>query len=91
MYPNRYWSAALIELAGRYVQLASAEGLDRIALAYGWLAGHPEVRSVLSGPGSMAHWEAALEGCATVLAPALRKQIDDLHRAFLGTDASYTR
>ena len=91
MYPNRYWSAALIELAGRYADLARSEGIDRTALAYAWLAGHSEVRSVLCGPGSMDHWEAALTGCALELPSELRNRIDQIHRAFLGTDASYAR
>ena len=46
---------------------------------------------MLSGPGTVAHLDAAIDGCARVLDPDLRGKIDALYRAHVGTDASYAR
>jgi aryl-alcohol dehydrogenase-like predicted oxidoreductase len=91
MYGKRYWNAALFELASKYRALATEHGLDLIALAYAFAATRPGVDSVLAGPATVAHLDAAIDGCAAALSAELRAKIDDVHRAHLGTDASYAR
>jgi aryl-alcohol dehydrogenase-like predicted oxidoreductase len=91
MYAKRYWNASLFTLVAQYEKLAAANGLDIVTLAYAWVAGRAGVDTVLSGPGSLAHLDAAIDGCAKELSPELRTQIDDIHRAYLGTDAKYAR
>ena len=49
------------------------------------------VDSILVGPASIEHLDAALDGCTKVLSPEVRARIDGVHRAYLGTDACYVR
>ncbi len=91
IYPERYWTQPLFELAGRLGEVGKSEGIDLITLAYAWLAGRPGVDSVLAGPGSVAHLDAAIAGCAFELSPSLRSKIDDVHLSFVGTNARYAR
>ncbi|HZH02436.1 MAG TPA: aldo/keto reductase, partial [Myxococcaceae bacterium] len=91
MYPKRYWTDALIELTSQYRALAAAEGMDGVTLAYAWVAGRKGVDSILVGPGSVAHLDAALQACAVELSPKVRSRVDAIHHAFLGTDATYAR
>lgn len=91
MYGKRYWNAALFDLAAKFGALAAEHGLELITLSYAFAAGRPGVDSVLAGPGTVPHLDAAIDGCAATLAPELRAKIDDVHRAYLGTDASYAR
>lgn len=91
IYRKRYWTDALFELARRIREAGEAEGVAPVTLAYAWLAGRPGVGSIIAGPASVAHLDAAIDGCGTDLSPALRTKIDDIHGAFAGTDASYAR
>jgi aryl-alcohol dehydrogenase-like predicted oxidoreductase len=91
MYQGRYWSDRFFDLVEAYRAIATEEGLSLIDLAYAWLAGQPHVDSILVGPASVEHLDAALDGCAKTVSPAARARIDDVHRTHLGTDASYVR
>jgi len=91
IYRKRYWTDALFSLAQKMREAAQAEGLSPVTLAYAWLAGRQGVDSVIAGPASIAHLDAAIDGCGTDLSPALRATVDEVHRAFAGTDASYAR
>jgi aryl-alcohol dehydrogenase-like predicted oxidoreductase len=88
-YQRRYWSERLLELTSRYAALAPEIGL--LALSYAWLAQRPWVDSILVGPATVAHLDAAIDGVACTLPGALMKQIDETHYSHLGTDASYAR
>ena len=88
LYKKRYWTAALQALADRYRDVLK---MDLVTLAYAWVAGRPGVDSVLSGPGTLAHLDAAIEACAVELPAEVRAKADALHRDFVGTDASYAR
>jgi aryl-alcohol dehydrogenase-like predicted oxidoreductase len=90
-YQRRYWSERLLAQAARLAALAQTEGLGLLELAYAWLAQREGVDSILAGPGSVAHLEAALAALQRPLSPALLARVDDAHRDFLGTDASYAR
>ena len=71
--------------------VAQYEGMELVTLAYAWLAGRPGVDSVLVGPGSVAHLDAALDAWSRPLSPEALARIDELHQAFLGTDTRYAR
>jgi aryl-alcohol dehydrogenase-like predicted oxidoreductase len=91
MYQGRYWSDRFFDLVEAHRAVASDEGMSLIDLSYAWLAGIAHVDSVLVGPASIAHLDAALDGCQRTLSPEVRARIDGIHRAYLGTDASYVR
>ena len=91
MYQGRYWSERFFDLVEDYRAVARDEGLDLVELSYAWLAGQPHVSSILVGPASIEHLDAALDGCQKSLSAEARKRIDAIHRAAQGTDASYVR
>ncbi|ATB34067.1 aldo/keto reductase [Melittangium boletus DSM 14713] len=91
LYQGRYWSERLLDMAGRLRGVAESAGLTLVELAYGWLAGRPGVDSVLAGPGSVEHLDAALEGCARPLPAEVAARVDEAWRDWQGTDASYVR
>ncbi len=91
LYQRRYGSPRLLELAQALAAIASGAGLSLAALAYGWLRGQAGVDTVLVGPASLAHLEAALAAWTGDLPDAVRAQVDAAWKAFVGTDASYAR
>src|SRR5439155_20088337 len=56
-----------------------------------WVAARPGVDSILLGPGSVEHLDAAIDAVARPLPKEVIDRADELHRAFQGTDASYAR
>jgi aryl-alcohol dehydrogenase-like predicted oxidoreductase len=91
IYAKRYWTQPMLDLAAKYRALATEHGLELVTLAYAWVATRPGVDSIICGPGTLAHLDAAIDACARTLPDALRAQVDELHRAHLGTDAIYAR
>lgn len=90
-YLDRYWSSRVLQFAQDVRALAQRHGVTPLDVAYGWLMRHPAVDSILLGPASVAHLDAALESCARALPDALWKDLAALQRAFDGTDATYAR
>ena len=91
LYQRRYFSERLLALAGELATVAREAGLSLLELAYAWLASRPGVDSLVLGPGSVEHLDAALEACARRLPEDVLRRVDDVHREYLGTDASYAR
>jgi aryl-alcohol dehydrogenase-like predicted oxidoreductase len=91
MYQQRYLSDRFFELVEAYSGLAREAGVTPVQLAYGWLAARPGVDSVLLGPADVSQLDAGIDACAKPLAADLCARIDDIHRAFSGTDATYAR
>jgi aryl-alcohol dehydrogenase-like predicted oxidoreductase len=91
LYEGRYWSDRFFDLVDAYGAVARDEGMSLVDLSYAWLAGQPHVDSILVGPGTMEHLDAALDGCAKVVSPDARARIDAIHREHLGTESSYVR
>lgn len=91
LYQKRYWTAPFFSRVEAYGEVARAEGMSLVDLAYAFLAGHPHVDSILVGPGSVEHLDAAFDGCAKVISPEGRARIDELHVMFQGTNSSYAR
>jgi aryl-alcohol dehydrogenase-like predicted oxidoreductase len=90
-YRSRYWTERFLTFAGAVQALAIEAGLTMPDLAYGWLAQHPAVDSVIAGPGTVAHLDAAIDGCTRVLSHEVISRLRELQRTFDGTDASYAR
>lgn len=91
LYLRRYWSDPLFELTAKFRALAEEHGLELVTLAYAWLARRAGVDSILVGPGTVEHLTAALAAVEVKLPAEVIKAVDDIHQAFLGTDAKYMR
>lgn len=91
LYRERYWSDRFFDLVDEYRAVASEEGMSLVELSYAWLAGRAGLDSILVGPASVEQLDAAVEACAKSVSPEARAKIDAIHKAFLGTDASYAR
>jgi aryl-alcohol dehydrogenase-like predicted oxidoreductase len=91
LYQKRYWNDRMLELVADYRALAAEHGRTMVEFAYGWLAHTPGVDSILVGPGSVDHLDAALDAVAKPGSPELREKARALHEAFTGTDACYAR
>lgn len=91
LYQRRYWSDAFFAATGELRGVAEAAGLSLVDLAYAWLARRPGVDSILVGPGSVAHLDAALEARERVLDRETLAAIERVHLALAGTDAKYAR
>jgi aryl-alcohol dehydrogenase-like predicted oxidoreductase len=91
LYRKRYWSPRLFGLVDSYRAVAQREGMSLVELSYAWVAGQKGVDSILIGPGAIEHLDAAVAGTKRELSAVTRRDIDDIHLAYLGTDASYSR
>ena len=92
MYERRYWSDRMFELLRALGDVAKEEGVSLVDLAYAWVAGRrgrrldpPRARraSSSSTPESTA--------ARRTLSAVARTKVDDIYRAFQGTDATYAR
>lgn len=90
MYQRRYATPGMAARADAYAKLAAEAGKSLLELAYGFVAGHAGVDSILVGPASLEHLEAALAACVP-LDPELRAKVDSLAVELDGTDARYAR
>lgn len=91
MYQRRYWSERFLELATAFGDVARKNEMTPSQLAYAWLASRPGVDSVLLGPASVEQLTEALDALKLPVSAGTKDEIDSLHRAFQGTDASYAR
>lgn len=91
LYQRRYWTERFFELASAHREVAERHGMTLVELAYAYVAGTPGVDSILVGPGSIEHLDAAIDACAKVLPAEARQRVDELYRDFQGTDARYAR
>jgi aryl-alcohol dehydrogenase-like predicted oxidoreductase len=91
MYQRRYFSERMLELAVSYEKVAAKASMTLVELAYAWVAAQPGVDSILVGPGSIEHLDAAVDGCQKSITPEIAKAVDGVNREYLGTDATYAR
>ena len=91
MYKGRYWSDRFFDLVDAYQRVAEAESMSLVELSYAWLAAQPHVDSILVGPATTSHLDAALDACNKAVSPEARARIDEISVAHLGTDARYVR
>jgi aryl-alcohol dehydrogenase-like predicted oxidoreductase len=90
-YRSRYLSGRLFAFAKAWGEIAAREGRTPADAAHAWVAAQPGVDSILVGPGSVAHLDAALDAVAKPLSPEALGAIAELQRDFDGTDARYAR
>lgn len=90
-YRNRYWTDRLMVFAEACRSLAAEFDRTGLELAYGWLAQRVGVDSILMGPATPAHVDAAVDAVARPLVTELIVGLDKLQREFDGTDAAYAR
>ena len=91
LYQRRYWSPRIFDLVEQYRALSAAEGMSLLDFSYAWLATAPEVDSILVGPATMEHLDAALDACQRTVSPEARAKAAEIQKAYAGTDASYAR
>ena len=91
MYRKRYLSDRFFELARAYAALAEGAGLTSEQLAYAWTAQRPGVDSILLGPATLEQLDAGIEGCALELPAGVAAKVEELHRAYVGTEHVYAR
>lgn len=91
MYKGRYWSDRFFDLVDAHRAIADSEGMSLVDLSYAWLAAAPHVDSILVGPASVGHLDAALDACKKTISPEARARIDEIQIAYQGTDARYVR
>ncbi len=91
LYLGRYWHAASFERVEALARVAEGAGLSLVELAYAWLADRPGVGSILVGPGSVAHLEAACAAVGRRVPDDAKAEIDALHVGWMGTESSYAR
>jgi aryl-alcohol dehydrogenase-like predicted oxidoreductase len=90
-YQKRYWTERMFDVTAALTQAAHAHGRTLLELAYAWLASRPGVDSILVGPATIAHLDAALAAIERPAPPELLARADEIHADFTGTDASYAR
>lgn len=91
MYRRRYWRDALFDAVEEVRAVADAEGMSLVDLAYAFTMRHPGVDSVLVGPGSLEHLDAALAARDREISPDGLARLTAIHHELVGTDASYAR
>jgi aryl-alcohol dehydrogenase-like predicted oxidoreductase len=91
LYLGRYFSDRYFDLVARFDLFAAEHGMTLIELAYRFCAATDFVDSILVGPASVEHLDAALDALQKPLPPELLTEIDAIHAAFQGTNAKYAR
>ncbi|MFO0586840.1 MAG: aldo/keto reductase [Polyangiaceae bacterium] len=91
LYLGRYWNERQLALVADYRELAEKYGMTILDFAYAWLAGSPVVDSILVGPATVLHLDAALDGIEKTLPAEARAEVDGLHKAAQGTETTYAR
>jgi aryl-alcohol dehydrogenase-like predicted oxidoreductase len=91
MYSRRYWTRTMFERIDELRPIAQAEGLTMVQLAYAWVAARGDVDSILVGPATVEHLDDALDAVSRPLSKDALARIDDLGKAWSGTDTNYVR
>jgi len=91
LYLGRYWKEAMFARVRDLDAVAKHADMDLVTLAYAWLAGRSGIDSILVGPGTLDHLDAAIRGASAALTPELRAAIDALHVSWQGTETTYVR
>ncbi len=90
-YQRRYWTDRMFDASSTLAAAAAAHERTLLELAYAWLAARPGVDSILVGPASVAHLDAAIAAVERPAPPELLARADEIHAELSGTDASYAR
>lgn len=90
-YQRRYWTEPMFGAVEEMRGIAREAGLSLATLAYAWAKDRPGVDSVIAGPASVAHLDAAFDAMEVSLAPEVRAKVDAVYPRLVGTDTSYAR
>jgi aryl-alcohol dehydrogenase-like predicted oxidoreductase len=91
LYQRRYWSRAMFDRVDALRPIADRAGVSLVTLAYAWIAAKSDVDSILVGPATVAQLDDALDAISVTLPSEILAAIDELARAWSGTDTSYVR
>jgi aryl-alcohol dehydrogenase-like predicted oxidoreductase len=91
MYQKRYWSDRVFSEVDAYQRIAERARIPLTELSYAWLRTRPGVDSIIMGPATVDHLEAALDAQSRVLDAETCDAVDAVYREFQGTDARYAR
>lgn len=91
MYRRRYWTREMFDRVEQLRSVAQLESVSLVELAYAWVASRPDVDSVLVGPATVEQLDQAVDSIARPLSGDARSRIDELARAWSGTDTAYVR
>ncbi len=91
LYQGRYFTDGMFSRTEAVLEVARAQSMSLIELAYAWLSTAPGVDSVLLGPASVKQLEESVAACALALSPEARRGVDALYKEWLGTDTYYVR
>jgi aryl-alcohol dehydrogenase-like predicted oxidoreductase len=91
MYQRRFWTREMFARVEQVGAVAKSEGLSLVELSYAWLASRPGVDAILVGPATVEHVDEAIAAIARPLSESARARLDDLARAWLGSDTNYVR
>lgn len=90
-YQKRYWSERFFRLKAAIASEAGKSGLAAIDVAYGWLAQHAGVDSIIAGPSQASHLDAVVKAVSQPLPESLLAAVSAAQAVFDGTDATYAR
>jgi len=92
-YQRRYWSDAFFDATEKLAAIAKGASMSLTDLAYAWIAHRDGVDSILVGPATVAHLDAAIEALENekVLDQGTLEAIDAVYRDLAGTNATYAR
>jgi aryl-alcohol dehydrogenase-like predicted oxidoreductase len=91
LYRKRYGSDGLRAFAATCEAIGQRAGRSLLELALAWVVARPGVDVVLLGPASLEHLDQCLAAASLTLPADVVAALDEAHRAFTGTDASYAR
>jgi aryl-alcohol dehydrogenase-like predicted oxidoreductase len=90
-YQRRYWTPRMFDFVAAIGAVAKDDGMTITDLAYAWAARRAGVDSVILGPATVEQLEVGIAACERTVSEEAQKKLDELHRAFQGTDATYAR
>jgi aryl-alcohol dehydrogenase-like predicted oxidoreductase len=91
VYRRRYWTRTMFDRVDELRAVARDEGRSLVDLSYAWVASRPDVDSILVGPASVEQLDQAIDAIARPLSGEAVARIDELGRAWSGTDTAYVR
>lgn len=91
LYQGRYWTETFFRALEDIRGVADSAGVSLLELCYAWVAQRKGVDSILVGPASSQHLDAAIDACKLSFGPDVTGKLDAIHKAITGTDASYAR
>jgi aryl-alcohol dehydrogenase-like predicted oxidoreductase len=91
MYQRRFWTREMFARVDQLAAVAKSEGCSLVELSYAWLASRPDVDAILVGPGTVEHLDQAIAAVERSLSTDARARLDELGRAWIGSDTNYVR